>query len=37
MDIFEFIEVWYSKKRKHSYLNYVTPEQFGEINQNLAA
>lgn len=35
--IFEFIEVWYNKKRKHSYLNYVTPEQFGEINQNLAA
>lgn len=37
VDIFEFIEVWYNKKRKHSYLNYVTPEQFGEINQNLAA
>jgi len=35
--IFEFIEVWYNKKRKHSYLNYLTPEQFGEINQPLAA
>jgi len=35
--IFEFIEVWYNKKRKHSYLNYVTPEQFGEINPQLAA
>jgi transposase InsO family protein len=35
--IFEFIELWYNKKRKHSYLNYVTPEQFGEINQTIAA
>jgi len=37
MDIFEFIELWYNKKRKHSYLNYLTPEQFGNTNQNLAA
>jgi putative transposase len=37
LDIFEFIEVWYNKKRKHSYLDYLTPEQFGEINQQLAA
>jgi putative transposase len=37
IDIFEFIEIWYNKKRKHSYLNYLTPEQFGKPNQNLAA
>lgn len=30
VEIFEFIEIWYNKKRKHSYLNYLTPEQFGE-------
>lgn len=35
--IFEFIELWYNKKRKHSYLNYLTPEQFGKTNQHLAA
>lgn len=37
MEIFEFIELWYNKKRKHSYLNYLTPEQYGKTNQNLAA
>lgn len=37
IDIFEFIEIWYNKKRRHSYLNYLTPEQFGKPNQNLAA
>ena len=31
-DIFEFIEVWYNRKRKHSYLGYQTPEQFGNNN-----
>lgn len=35
--IFEFIEIWYNKKRKHSYLNYMTPEQFGELNKSKAA
>lgn len=30
IEIFEFIEIWYNKKRKHSYLNYLTPEKFGE-------
>ena len=29
VEIFEFIEIWYNNKRKHSYLNYLTPEQFG--------
>lgn len=27
-EIFEFIEVWYNRKRKHAYLGYKTPEQF---------
>lgn len=31
-DIFEFIEVWYNRKRKHSYLGYQTPEQFRKNN-----
>jgi transposase InsO family protein len=37
IEIFEFIEIWYNKKRKHSQLNYLTPEQFGEIAKTLAA
>lgn len=32
IDIFEFIEIWYNRKRKHSYLGYKTPQQFGQIN-----
>jgi len=31
-DVFEFVEIWYNRKRKHSYLGYKTPEQFGKIN-----
>lgn len=30
-DVFEFVEIWYNRQRKHSYLGYKTPEQFGEI------
>jgi putative transposase len=37
VEIFEFIEIWYNKKRKHSYLNYLTPEQFGTKSKNLVA
>jgi transposase InsO family protein len=37
IEIFEFIEIWYNKKRKHSRLNYLTPEQFGEKAKTLAA
>jgi putative transposase len=37
MEIFEFIEIWYNKKRKHSHLDYLTPEQFGVKAKTLAA
>lgn len=37
VEIFEFIEIWYNNKRKHSYLNYLTPEQFGAKAKILAA
>lgn len=37
IEIFEFIEIWYNKKRKHSHLNYLTPEQFGVKSENLVA
>lgn len=30
--LFEFIEIWYNRKRKHSYLGFMTPEQFEDIN-----
>lgn len=37
IEIFEFIEVWYNRKRKHSHLGYMTPEQFRIIiNKNVA-
>jgi transposase InsO family protein len=32
LDLFEYIEGWYNRKRLHSYLGYQTPEQFGKIN-----
>ena len=31
-ELFEFIEIWYNRKRKHEYLGYKTPEQYGIIN-----
>lgn len=31
-EVFEFVEIWYNRQRKHSYLGYKTPEQFGKIN-----
>jgi len=31
-DVFEFIEIWYNRKRIHSYLGYKTPEEYGKIN-----
>lgn len=36
-EIFEFIEVWYNRKRKHAYLGYQTPEAFlNLLNMNAA-
>lgn len=37
IELFEFIEIWYNKNRKHSYLNYLTPEQFNKLYQSKAA
>jgi len=37
IEIFKFIEIWYNNKRKHSYLNYLTPEQFGTKAKTFAA
>ncbi len=31
-EVFEFIEIWYNRKRIHSYLGYKTPEQYGIVN-----
>ncbi len=31
-EVFEFIEIWYNRIRKHSYIGYKTPEQYGKIN-----
>ena len=28
-EIFEFVEIWYNRKRRHSYLGYLTPIEFG--------
>ena len=30
--LFEFIEIWYNRNRKHGYLDYKTPEQYGNFN-----
>lgn len=27
-DVFEYIEVFYNRKRRHSYLGYISPEDF---------
>ena len=32
MEVHEYIENWYNKKRRHSYLGYKTIEEFDEIN-----
>lgn len=37
IELFEFIEIWYNRKRKHSALGYKTPEQYGEINYSKCA
>lgn len=28
LEIFEYIEIWYNKKRRHSALNYMTIQEF---------
>ena len=33
-EIFEYIEIWYNKKRRHSYLDYMTIEEFNNKNNN---
>jgi putative transposase len=37
--VFEYIEIWYNRKRLHSALGYMSPQDFGEFlnNQNIAA
>ncbi|MGG5638640.1 IS3 family transposase, partial [Myroides sp. C20-1] len=36
--VFEYIEMWYNKRRRHSYLNYQTINEFNQIiNSNKAA
>ena len=29
-EVFEFIEIWYNRKRRHSYLGYLTPNEYGK-------
>jgi len=36
-EISEFIKVWYNVKRKHSYLNTLTPDQFGKTAKTKVA
>lgn len=33
LEIFEYIEVWYNNKRRHSTLNYQTIEEFNNQNK----
>jgi len=37
LEVFEFIEMWYNRKRIHSYLGYKTPEEFGQNKLLIAA
>ena len=36
-ELFEFIEIWYNRQRRHSMLGYLTPEEFGKSILNQAA
>lgn len=36
-EMFEFIEIWYNRKRKHASLGYKTPEQYGNFNYSNVA
>ena len=33
-EVFEYIGIWYNKKRRHSYLDYMTIEEFNNRNNN---
>ena len=35
LSIFEYIEVFYNRQRSHSFLNYLSPEEFERQNQHL--
>jgi putative transposase len=37
--VFEYIEIWYNRKRLYSALGYMSPQDFGEFlnKQNIAA
>lgn len=37
LEVFEFIESWYNRKRRHSYLGYLTPEEFSNLFYQNAA
>ena len=39
VSVFEYIETWYNTQRSHSSLNYMSPEEFGELinKQKMAA
>jgi transposase InsO family protein len=34
MEIFEYIEIWYNRKRRHSALGYATPLEMEEFFNN---
>ncbi len=36
-ELFEFIEIWYNRIRRHSALGYLSPEQFGKTKDKTAA
>lgn len=36
LSIFEWIESWYNKKRRHSFLDYMTIDEFEKLNINFA-
>ncbi|MBT3668792.1 MAG: IS3 family transposase, partial [Chloroflexi bacterium] len=35
--LFEYIEVWYNRKRLHSSLGYLSPAQFAKQNSDIYA